>query len=231
MLTTIALISQKGGSGKTMIARSLAIAFERDGQATAIIDMDPQASAALWGKRRESAQPEVIPTVLPLLADVLKAAGESVEVVLIDTPPKSADVAMAAARAADIIIIPCRPQIDDIETLPATKQLLDVIGDKPTFVVLNSVPSNPARFEEAVATITGHPTAAFVVYPHSLGHRAAFGDSSVIGQTPQEYEPNGKASEEIEKLHKYVCDIVRKLRSEKNGKTKHTGSRRAQAAH
>ena len=229
-MLTIALISQKGGSGKTTLARSLAIAFERNGQATAIIDMDPQASAALWGKRRESGQPEVIPTVLPLLADVLKAAKDTVEVVLIDTPPKNADVAIAAAKAADIVIIPCRAQIDDIETLPATKQILDVTGNKPTFVVLNGVPSNLARVKEAAATIAGHPTAPFPVCTYSLGHRAAFGDSSVIGQTPQEYEPSGKASEEIEKIHKYVCDIVRKLRSEKNGETKHNGSRRSKAA-
>jgi chromosome partitioning protein len=98
-MLTISLIAQKGGTGKTTLARSLAIAFERNGQATAIIDMDPQASAALWGKRRESDQPEVISTVLPLLADVLKAASETVKVVLIDTPPKNADVAIAAARA------------------------------------------------------------------------------------------------------------------------------------
>ena len=103
-------------------------------------------------------------------------------------------------------------------------------GNKPTFVVLNGVPSNPARVKEAAATIAGHPTAPFAVCPHSMGHRAAFGDSSVIGQTPQEYEPTGKASEEIEKIHKYICDIVRKLRSEKHGETKHTSSRRAKTA-
>ena len=226
-MLTISLISQKGGSGKTTLARSLAIAFERSGQSTAIIDMDPQASAALWGKRRESEQPEVIPTVLPLLADVLKAARESVDVVLIDTPPKSADVAIAAARVADIIIIPCRPQIDDIETLAGTKQMLDLAGVKPTFVVLNSVPPSAARIQEARDTISGHPDAPLPVCPVTFGHRAAFGDSSVIGQTPQEYEPSGKASEESEKLHKYICEIVNKLRIEQNAETKHPRSRRA----
>jgi chromosome partitioning protein len=226
-MLTIAIISQKGGSGKTTLARSLAIAFERKGQATAIIDMDPQASAALWGKRRESGQPEIIPTVLPLLADVLKAARDSVEVIIIDTPPKSADVAIAAAKAADIIIIPCRPQIDDIETLPSTKQMLDVAGSKPTFVLLNSVPPNAARIQEATATISSHPDAPLSVCEHTFGHRAAFGDSSVIGQTPQEYEPSGKAAEEINKIHKYICEIVRKLRSENHGKTKHPRSGQA----
>lgn len=210
-MLTIAVIAQKGGSGKTTVARCLAVAFERSGQAAAIIDLDPQASATLWKKRREAEHPEVIPTVLPLLADTLKASAASVAVVLIDTPPKSADATIAAAKAADLIIIPCRPQIDDIETLPATKQILDVTGNKPTFVLLNSVPPNEARVKEAAASITDHPTAPFPVCVHTFGTRAAYGDSSVLGLTPQEYEPHGKAAQEVENVHKYVCGIVKKL--------------------
>jgi len=228
-MLTISLIAQKGGTGKTTVARCLAVAFERAGTAAAVLDMDPQASATLWARRREAPHPEVIPTVLPLLREALKAAENSVEVVIIDTPPKNADVAIEAAKVSDLIIIPCRPQIDDIETLPATKQILDVTGMKPTFVLLNGVPPNAARCEEAAAKISGHSTAPLSVCPHTIGHRAAFGDSSILGQTPQEYEPKGKAAEEIEKVHKYVYDIVRKLRSETNVQTEHPRSRRAQA--
>ncbi len=222
-MLTISLIAQKGGGGKTSVARCLAVAFERSGVSTAILDMDPQASAALWAKRREAEPPEVIPTVLPLLGDTLKAAQESVDLVLIDTPPKNADVALAAARVSDLVIVPCRAQIDDIETLSATKQILDVTGDVRTFVLLNGVPPNLARREEATASIIGHPEAPFPVCPHAFGHRVAFGDSSVLGLTPQEYEPKGKAAQEIESVHKYVSNIVRKIRSKENDqKTKHT---------
>ena len=222
-MLTISLIAQKGGVGKTSVAKCLAVAFERSGVSTAILDMDPQASAALWAKRREAEQPEVISTVLPFLGDTLKAAQESVDLVLIDTPPKNADVAIAAARVSDLIIVPCRAQIDGIETLSATKQILDVAGDARTFVLLNGVPPHLARREEAAASITGHPEAPFLVCPYAFGHRAAFGDSSVLGLTPQEYEPKGKAAKEIENVHKYVSNIVRKIKSDKDGqKTKHT---------
>ena len=229
-MLTIALIAQKGGTGKTTLARCLAVAFERSGKAAAIIDMDPQASASLWAKRREAEHPEVIPTVLPLLPDVLKAARESVDFAIIDTPPKNADAAIAAAKASDLIIIPCRPQIEDIETLPATRQILDLTGKTPCFVLLNGVPPNVARCQEATAKIKNHNSAPFQVCRYTIGNRLAFGDSSILGLTPQEYEPKGKASKEIEQVHKYVCEIMRKLRSEQNGQTKHYGSRRAQAA-
>ena len=187
-MLTISLIAQKGGVGKTSVAKCLAVAFERAGVSTAIIDMDPQASAALWAKRREAEQPEVISTVLPFLGDTLKAAQESVDLVL-----------------------------------SATKQILDVTGDARTFMLLNGVPPHLARREEAAASITGHPEAPFLVCPHAFGHRAAFGDSSVLGLTPQEYEPKGKAAKDIENVHKYVSSIVRKIKSDKSGqKTKHT---------
>ncbi|MEM1206309.1 MAG: AAA family ATPase [Acidobacteriota bacterium] len=208
-MLTISLVAQKGGTGKTTLARCLAVAFERSGTAAAIVDLDPQASAALWGKRREADAPEVIPTVLPLLQDTLDAAQKVVDVVLIDTPPKSADATIAAAKVSDLILVPCRPQIDDIETLPATKQILDVAGEVPTFVFLNSVPPYAPRIAEAAASIAGHPTAPFSVCPHTFGNRAAFGDSSVLGLTPQEFDPRGKAAAEIEQVHKFTCGIVR----------------------
>ncbi len=215
---TISLIAQKGGVGKTAVAKCLAVAFERSGVSTAILDMDPQGSAALWAKRREAEQPEVIPTMLPLLGDTLKAAQGAVDLVLIDTPPKNADVAIAAARASDLVIIPCRAQIDDIETLPATKQILDITGVETAFVLLNGVPPYLSRREEAVAAIMGHPEAPLPVCPHVFGYRAAFGDSSVLGLTPLEYEPRGKAAQEIDNVHKFISEIVKKIESRTYGK-------------
>ena len=165
----ISLIAQKGGGGKTSVARCLAVAFERSGVSTAILDMDPQASAALWAKRREAEPPEVIPTVLPLLGDTLKAAQESVDLVLIDTPPKNAEVALAAARVSDLVIVPCQGGRSMISRrCRPPKQILDVTGNVRTFVLLNGVPPNLARREEATASITGHPEAPFFRMPACL---------------------------------------------------------------
>ena len=50
-MRTVAIVSQKGGSGKTTIAVHLAVCAERAGKPTLILDLDPQGSAMEWLKR------------------------------------------------------------------------------------------------------------------------------------------------------------------------------------
>ena len=57
---TVALIAQKGGTGKTTLAVSLAVAAGQVGMTSIIIDLDPQGTACNWKDRRKSDGPVVI---------------------------------------------------------------------------------------------------------------------------------------------------------------------------
>ena len=57
---TISIIGQKGGTGKTTVALGLAVAAFRAGKVVAVIDLDPQASAANWKDRRADDSPAVV---------------------------------------------------------------------------------------------------------------------------------------------------------------------------
>jgi chromosome partitioning protein len=88
-MKTIAIVSQKGGAGKTTIAVHLATAAAAAGHAAAIIDLDPQGTAASWGDRRQAASPEVVSgqaARLQVLIDAARDAGA--DLLVIDTAPQ-----------------------------------------------------------------------------------------------------------------------------------------------
>jgi chromosome partitioning protein len=205
-MKTVALIAQKGGTGKTTLALSLAIAAERAGSTSVIIDLDPQATACNWGDRRQSETPVIVDAQPARLQSALQKAEEAnVDVALIDTPPRSEQATLAAAKAAHLVVIPCRPQIYDLETIPNTKELVTLAGGPPMLVVLNAVPFRGTRHEQATKAIEG---LGLKVCPKTLGLRAAFGDSAAFGQTALEYEPSGKAAAEILQVYQFISLLL-----------------------
>ena len=204
-MKALAIISQKGGAGKTTIALHLAVAAVYDGKSTAIIDLDPQASAASWGDSREGENPSVISTQPSRLDKVLDAANNAgADLAIIDTAPHSESASLAAARVADYILVPCRPAILDIRAISHSIDLVKLAG-KPASIVLNTVPPRGSLAEEAAAAVE---TYGFPVCPVHIGQRAAFLHALTAGMTAQEYEPQGKAAEEISRLYKWMCKHV-----------------------
>ena len=191
----LALLAQKGGAGKTSLALALAVEAGGAGKTAIVLDTDPQASACRWRDRRQVRDPVVIDVQPSRLQNALGAAAEQgVDLVVIDTPPRSESEALEAARVAHLVVIPCRAQILDLETVPATQQLLALAGNPQAVAILSAVPPRGARAAQARRAIArfGLP-----VCPHTLGHRAAWGDASALGLTVTEYPPRGRAAEEM----------------------------------
>ena len=204
-MKTVAIISQKGGAGKTTLAVHLATAAALAGHQTAIIDLDPQATAASWGDRRQAEAPEVISGQamrLPALMGMAQTNGA--DFIILDTAPNADQTASLAARAADLVLIPCRPSTFDLEAIETTLLLAKTAG-KPAFVVLNAVPPRSAIGREAA---DGLAARGAQVAPHFLTQRAAFAYGVIDGRTAQEFEPQGKAAEEIEALYLWLCGHV-----------------------
>lgn len=207
-MKTIALIAQKGGTGKTTLALSLAVTAEQHGLSTLVIDLDPQATACNWGDRRKSETPLVIDAQPARMAQALDRAEKGgIRFAVIDTPPRSEQSALAAAKLADLVIIPCRPQIYDLETIRNSLELIALAGQTPTLVVFNAIPPRGDRVRQAREAIGDM---ACAVCPVTLGHRAAFGDAGTLGQTALEFEPKGKAAEEVLQLYKHISILLDK---------------------
>ena len=207
-MKVISLISQKGGVGKTTIALHLAVRWTQAPQGqpnVAVVDLDPQASAANWGDRRDAKLPVVRPAFAARLkqelAAIRKAGGE---VAVLDTAPHSDNVTLEAAEVSDLVVIPCRPSILDLEALAGTVKLIKT-ADVPILAVMNAVvPHVPdaERAEEAIARLGAE------ISPVRISRRVAYSRALLEGKTAQEYEPRGPAAQEIERFFQVVYGQV-----------------------
>ncbi len=207
-MKTIAIIGQKGGSGKTTLTLGLAVEAARAGLLVAVIDLDQQANAARWRDRREAALPAVISGVPARLAAILadaKAGGA--DLVLIDTPGKSESAGIEAARAADLVLIPVRGQVFDLETLGAVSDMLRIAGTAPAAVVLNGVHPQAVRSATDTKKLILE-TFGLNVCPAHMSQRSAYADAPMAGQSAQEITGAGKAAAELEQIYLFASKQV-----------------------
>src|SRR5579863_6367431 len=121
-MRVVALINQKGGSGKSTLTACLAVAAREAGERVFLIDMDPQKSLTKWGHRREEKDlPVEFVSPAKLEAALAALAKGQVTLVLIDTPATDSPAGDAAMKAADFCIIPARPTIFDIWSSESTR--------------------------------------------------------------------------------------------------------------
>lgn len=200
----VAIISQKGGSGKTTVAVHLAVCAELAKQTAAIIDLDPQLSALEWFSRRKAETPEVITATLERLPALLKQAkANGADFAIIDTAPHSDRAAIIAASHADLVLIPCRPSAFDIAAIGTTIDILKLskVIDKAA-ILLNAAPPRGIMTEKAAAGLSE----IIPVVPIYMYQRAAYSHAINGGYSVEEYEPHGKAAEEIRALYKWIME-------------------------
>ena len=103
-MKTICLLAQKGGTGKTTLCLHLAVLAGELGHDAAVVDIDPQASASAWKRRRQRDTPEVLRREVGDLAGVLADSGrEGKDLVLLDTAPHSSHEAATAAFGRELL--------------------------------------------------------------------------------------------------------------------------------
>lgn len=209
----IAILGQKGGSGKTTIATALAVRAAADGKSVVLFDLDPQGSATRWAERREGDSPAIVSCQIFMLEKMLaKAAEGRADIAIIDTPGKIEQAALEAAKVADLVLIPVRATAFDLDALKELRSLLAISGDPAAYVVINAAPVQGRRHEDARAVI--EQLHHLQVAPIHLAQRNAYSDSIIAGQTVTEYEPKGKAAAEIDALYSLVISITQSLKME-----------------
>jgi chromosome partitioning protein len=199
----LSIVSQKGGVGKSLLTVNLATTAQSAREKVFIIDLDPQASSAAWGDLREedsdtltvqSAQHSRLPKVLELA----KKSGATLTI--IDTAPHSESAALTAIRAANFVLIPCRPAFFDIQSVATTIDLAQ-ISRKKAAIVLNAVPPVGPLGDEAEESLK---ELGADVAPVRIHQRIAFVHAQNTGKAAVEFDTEGKATEEIKRLYKWI---------------------------
>jgi cellulose biosynthesis protein BcsQ len=149
----VAVISQKGGVGKTMVDAQLAIALAIRGLKVAIIDMDEdQYSAAKMMTRRNQAN--ILPVVSHFIAtpetlkQIITKISQEFHVIFLESTGKITEELRLAVSLADLIISPLEAVQDNIDTIPNLDSTLDKLINQGVlanhvraFIVPNKVPS------------------------------------------------------------------------------------------
>ena len=167
--------SCKGGSGKTVCARHVAVAAMSGGYRTAIIDLDPMRGLTRWWGRRPEDGLELVdltPDGMPrdtaeqrlsaasAAADHLSDAiagliAQGHEVLVVDTPPSADRIVSLAVAAADLVLVPVRPSPDDLDAIGETVDLVAATKKPMTFVV-NSATRRARLTSDAAIALSQH---------------------------------------------------------------------------
>ena len=199
----LAILSRKGGPGKTTLSINLAVAAEKAGHTTILIDLDEQESADRWGKRRKEDAPFVTGSPASRLKEVLyRAEDAGATLAIIDTAPSTGPDTEDAAKVADMVLIPCEASLIVAEAITSTINVVRK-ANVDARLVFNKVDPRAAgdRVKQAHEAVKKFDVPSA---PCHVAQRIAFVDAYALGLSVQEYEPRGKASKEIKDLYKYI---------------------------
>lgn len=113
----ISLISQKGGVGKSALARLLAVEVARAGWAVKIADLDPaQGTSTKWKARRDQAElhPEVAVEKYRTVDRAIKEAARF-DLMILDGPAHAEQGGRVMAQNSDLVLMPTGYSLDDME--------------------------------------------------------------------------------------------------------------------
>lgn len=162
MSKVICCLSQKGGVGKSTVARMAAVAYAAAGWNTVIVDADAsqETSNEWFARRMDNAKADMVDLWVQRakgVNPVKRLVNEGAyDMIIVDGAPHATDASVMYAKQADLIIIPTGTAMDDLQ--PAVKMAISLVSvhgiDRERIrFVLNHCSRNKRELSQAIEAI------------------------------------------------------------------------------
>jgi chromosome partitioning protein len=180
---TLGVVGQKGGIGKSTLARLLAREYAASGWNVKIADLDPgQGTSFNWNNRRlqSKIEPDIAVERFRTVEKAMRIA-HLYDLFIFDGPAHSNVGTLSIAKASDLVVLPSGLSVDDME--PAVLLAHELVGQgvskgKIVFAFCR-VGESDTELAESQSYISD---AGYVVLPGSLPERTAYRRASDMGK-------------------------------------------------
>ena len=153
---TVSFVSQKGGVGKSTLARLTAVGAASRGLKTLLADFDlEQLTCVEWSalRMRNSVEPEIDARAFKSLKKLRKSE-EGVDCIVVDTRGLADSLSQEIAEDSDVVFLPTGPSADDLRpTLALARKLAKHGADGRLVIVLSKVGRSENQIGKAVEQI------------------------------------------------------------------------------
>lgn len=208
----VALVSRKGGTGKTSLAMNLAAALSTKRRRVVVVDLDRGADAAKWADRSED-----LPfTVLRVdsrggekgLKKGVEDAALEADLLIVDTPPANSKVMAHAVKVADLVLIPTGPSaLDLMATVDVVQESVEVReGGNQNTPLVALVPSRLISRTRLAKDLPRQLEKLSLPVAPGIGQRV---EVAVAGSEGRAVKPKSQSGLEFSKLARFVLRNLR----------------------
>lgn len=204
----IALLQQKGGSGKTTTAINIAGGLIELGYSVLVIDMDKdKPDAWSWAAKNQDFANSVIQVDEKNARERINEVKNKTDYIIIDTPPNFQTAALKAALLADLVVIPTAPSGMDLSGLLEAKELA-LTADRPYRLLANRV-LKASNMSKSLLNVLEEDGKAFDNY---ISQSVKFVEAEASGLYIGDYAPNSIVHSQVRKLSKEIAALFHKGR-------------------